>query len=173
MTLGQTIRIRPTTTGRDFDSALERMAENDSMNSLVVVPIGVVEATLSELKSAGRQASERFVLWLGRPTEGIIQIETIWVPEQESGFDFFKIPEHAMQALLVELRKLRLMVAAQVHTHPGRAFHSRADDRGAIIRHTGALSLVLPCFGLVLSSAMQPCLYCLAQISGSTWTRLK
>src|SRR5260370_12611035 len=98
MTLGQTIRIRPTTTGTDFDSALERMAENDSMNSLVVVPIGVVEATLSELKSAGRQASERFVLWLGRPTEGIIQIETIWVPEQESGFDFFKIPDHAMQA---------------------------------------------------------------------------
>ncbi|MCQ3942700.1 MAG: hypothetical protein DPW22_05725 [Alphaproteobacteria bacterium] len=38
------------------------------------------------------------------------------------------------------------MVAAQVHSHPRQAFHSLADDRWAIIRHEGALSLVLPYF---------------------------
>ena len=40
----------------------------------------------------------------------------------------------------------RLMVAAQVHTHPQEAFHSPADDHWAVLRHVGALSLVLPCF---------------------------
>ena len=40
------------------------------------------------------------------------------------------------------------MIPAQVHSHPGRAFHSLADDHGAVIRHGGALSLVVPDFGL-------------------------
>jgi hypothetical protein len=44
------------------------------------------------------------------------------------------------------LRDRDLMVAAQVHTHPHEAFHSAADDRWAIVRHVGALSLVLPDF---------------------------
>ena len=38
------------------------------------------------------------------------------------------------------------MVAAQVHTHPAQAFHSEADDQWAIVRHVGALSLVVPYF---------------------------
>jgi hypothetical protein len=33
-----------------------------------------------------------------------------------------------------------------VHSHPAKAFHSRADDEWAIVRHEGALSLVVPDF---------------------------
>lgn len=40
------------------------------------------------------------------------------------------------------------MVAAQVHSHPREAFHSKADDRWAIVRHEGALSLVVPNFAI-------------------------
>jgi hypothetical protein len=40
------------------------------------------------------------------------------------------------------------MIAAQVHSHPREAFHSSADDAWAIVRHLGALSLVVPDFGL-------------------------
>ena len=36
---------------------------------------------------------------------------------------------------------------AQLHTHPGPAFHSEADDRLALPRHTGAISIVVPHFG--------------------------
>jgi len=53
-----------------------------------------------------------------------------------------------MAALLTYLRESRLQVVAQVHSHPYDAFHSRADDMWAIIRHIGALSLVVPSFGL-------------------------
>jgi hypothetical protein len=45
------------------------------------------------------------------------------------------------------------MIAAQIHTHPKRAFHSAADDKWAIVRHTGALSLVIPHFALRTSRA--------------------
>ena len=60
----------------------------------------------------------------------------------------FWISTEGMDALKKVLRKRRLMVAAQVHSHPELAFHSVADDRWAIVRHHGALSLVLPHFGL-------------------------
>ena len=58
----------------------------------------------------------------------------------------FHIPPEGMTALYAELRHKRLMVAAQVHSHPQEAFHSKADDRWAIVRHEGALSLVVPHF---------------------------
>ena len=53
-----------------------------------------------------------------------------------------------MQALFEELKRNRLAVAAQIHTHPRQAFHSEADDTSAIVRHAGALSIVLPFFAL-------------------------
>jgi proteasome lid subunit RPN8/RPN11 len=123
------------------------------MNSLVLVPSRVIEGSLSELQSAGRRKSERVVLWLGRRKDSRIHIESFWVPEQQAGYDFFDIPQQALQALFGELRNRRLMVAAQVHTHPHQAFHSYADDKWAIIRHTGALSLVLPDFALRTESS--------------------
>ena len=44
------------------------------------------------------------------------------------------------------LRSGRLKIVAQVHSHPGEAFHSEVDDEWAIVRHVGALSLVVPGF---------------------------
>lgn len=37
-------------------------------------------------------------------------------------------------------------VKAQVHTHPGRAFHSATDDEWPIVSQPGFLSLVVPDF---------------------------
>lgn len=116
------------------------------MNAVVIVPAMILENTLSELSAAGRNKSERVALWLGARRGGNIQIETLWVPEQQAGYDFFDIPPRAMKALFGELRDRRLMVAAQIHTHPREAFHSYADDKWAIVRHVGALSLVIPYF---------------------------
>ena len=39
-----------------------------------------------------------------------------------------------------------MLIAAQVHSHPEEAFHSQADDNWAILRHLGALSIVVPYF---------------------------
>ena len=64
----------------------------------------------------------------------------------------FEFPAASMAALERKLIRERYMVAAQVHSHPREAFHSIADDRGAVIRHGGALSLVVPDFGLRTTS---------------------
>lgn len=118
------------------------------MSSLVTIPFELVSQTLVQLQSVGRWHSEHVLFWLGKRQDRLISIQKIWTPEQRAGRAFFEIPEHSMQALFDELRRNRLVVAAQIHTHPREAFHSWADDTWAILRHAGALSLVLPYFAL-------------------------
>ena len=113
---------------------------------LVTCPSTVLATTLLRLREAGTRRCECIVLWLGRPADGVIRVEEAYVPLQEAREDMFHIPRASMASLHAHLRKHRLMVAAQVHSHPREAFHSLADDRWAIIRHEGALSLVLPYF---------------------------
>lgn len=107
----------------------------------------LVSETLDELRTAGRVEKERVVLWLSpRPLLAASAIVEIYVPEQEAEMDYFRIPPSGMRALMAHLRERKLVLAAQVHSHPNEAFHSRADDKWAIVRHEGALSIVVPNF---------------------------
>lgn len=113
---------------------------------LIDCPSDVIHATLELLRRAGLGGREGIVLWLGQRADEHIQVTDVYQPLHTSKSDMFHITPAGMNALHKELRNRRRMVAAQVHTHPGRAYHSKADDRWAIIRHVGALSLVLPHF---------------------------
>src|SRR5436190_8202454 len=108
----------------------------------------VLAQTLTYLQEAGRRSHECVVLWLGRRNDKSVLIEETYRPQHEAEADLFWISREGMDALKTILRERRFMVAAQVHSHPESAFHSAADDRWAIVRHQGALSLVLPHFGL-------------------------
>lgn len=115
------------------------------MKSPVVrVPFSAIVATVDALRAAS--TTERVLLWLADKSAGTVIVREVFVPEQYAEADHFQIPRSGMEELLQKLRARRWMVAAQVHTHPGEAFHSWADDRWAIVRHVGALSLVIPRF---------------------------
>jgi hypothetical protein len=116
--------------------------------SVITVSAQFIELTLHELQEAGRKKSERVILWLGQQGNGVIEVEEVFVPLQFAEADYFRIPRQGISALLTHLRQTKRMIAAQVHSHPQLAFHSLADDRWAIVRHVGALSLVLPYFAL-------------------------
>jgi len=120
---------------------------------LVTCASAFVETTLTHLREAGKGRCECVVLWLGRRDGDLIRVESAYRPAQSASVDMFQIPAASMAALYAELRERRLMVAAQVHSHPYEAFHSRADDRWAIIRHEGALSLVVPNFASSTTAA--------------------
>ena len=113
---------------------------------LLTCPASVVSTTLKHLREAGTRHCECVVLWLGRRREGSLVVEQAYRPLHHAKADIFHIPPEGMATLHAELRRERLMVAAQVHSHPCEAFHSLADDRWAIVRHEGALSLVVPSF---------------------------
>ena len=117
------------------------------MSDTIYVPFGVIDQTLAQLQSAGRQRKECVVLWLGRRRDERLDVAEAYLPQQIAAVDFFRIPPAAMSALLTYLGEKNLMIAAQVHSHPAAAFHSQADDKWAIVRHLDAFSLVLPRFG--------------------------
>jgi proteasome lid subunit RPN8/RPN11 len=115
---------------------------------MIHCPKHVVAETLNHLQEAGKRQCECVVLWLGRVRDGVRSVEKAYRPLHFAGADIFRIPPQGMTELQALLRRERLMVAAQVHSHPKEAFHSLADDRWAIVRHEGALSLVVPDFSL-------------------------
>ncbi|MCO5073799.1 MAG: Mov34/MPN/PAD-1 family protein [Rhizobiaceae bacterium] len=111
--------------------------------SRIKVGPSIVASTIERLQAGGRVGHERAVLWLGSGTD---RIDELYEPRQRTRAEQFYFDRQSMQMLFAHLREKRLRILAQVHSHPGRAFHSEADDKWAIIRHAGALSLVLPRF---------------------------
>lgn len=111
--------------------------------SRIKVGRDVVAATIARLQDGGRICHERAVLWLGK---GAQRIDELYEPRQRTRADQFYFDGQSMQMLFAHLREKRLRVLAQVHSHPGRAYHSDADNEWAVVRHAGALSLVLPRF---------------------------
>lgn len=110
-----------------------------------------IEKTLGFLKQAGKRQAECVVLWLAKKRNDVLIVQAVYLPRQTADYDFFHIPQESILELLKYLRYNKLAVAAQVHTHPARAFHSVADDQWAIIRHVGGLSLVLPHFAATVT----------------------
>ena len=113
---------------------------------LVDCPSTVVKTTLNHLRKAGQHHCECVVLWLGQRDGKVARVKDAYLPIQLAKGDMFYIPPVGLSALHSKMRRYRVMVAAQVHSHPGIAFHSETDDQWAIVRHTGALSLVVPNF---------------------------
>jgi len=112
--------------------------------SVLEIPSALIVETVEHLRAA--RYSERVVLWLGRPHADVVTVSQVYVPIQIADAGYFRIPSDGMAALFGHMRAARLMVAAQVHTHPQEAFHSPVDDEWAIVRHEGGLSLVVPRF---------------------------
>jgi len=112
----------------------------------ILCPETLVDETIAHLKAAGAVQCECLVLWLAHRLDDRINVVMVHRPEQRAWRDRFVVDAAEMASLKALLRKDRLMIAAQVHSHPKEAFHSFADDQGAFIRHHGALSFVIPYF---------------------------
>jgi hypothetical protein len=109
-------------------------------------PRPILETTISILRDAGTEDREAMLLWLAPINCADLTVVDAFQPEQTAGRCWFEVPPSAMRALMAYLRQNRLKAVAQVHSHPGRAFHSDADDEWAIVRHEGGLSIVVPDF---------------------------
>lgn len=49
------------------------------------------------------------------------------------------------------------LYASRIHSHPGEAFHSKTDDANPALTYDGALSIVVPFFGLGLRRGLDAC----------------
>lgn len=114
------------------------------------VSAAAVADTERQLRAAGQEGFETWVLWTGRQHGRRFEVRTVHVPEQtayrlDSGL-CVKVDGPALHELNVWLHEHHETLGAQVHAHPDRAYHSDTDDAFSIITALGGLSLVVPHF---------------------------
>lgn len=83
------------------------------------------------------------------------------VPRQNARRDAYghvnvEVPREGQMDLALALGTDDLYVA-RIHSHPGDAFHSSADDANPVICFEGGLSIVVPFFGLGLRRGLDAC----------------
>lgn len=94
------------------------------------------------------------------------------IPDQRAATGracWVEITERGKLALALAIRPDERYVA-RIHSHPGRAFHSETDDRNAVLTHQGAISIVVPYFGLGLRRGFEACAVYI--LRGAEWTEL-
>ncbi len=64
---------------------------------------------------------------------------------------------HAGKLELAAELRVREIYVARIHSHPALAFHSRTDNANPALTFNGALSIVVPYFGLGLRHGLDAC----------------
>ncbi|MDA8120901.1 MAG: hypothetical protein M0Z85_12885 [Gammaproteobacteria bacterium] len=143
---------------------------------MTIDPVEISIPVIAETIRLLREARERecVLLWLGRRKHGIQCVVGVYRPIQKAVIDYFEIPRQGMAELMSHLHTHRLYVAVQVHTHPEEAFHSLVDDEWAIVRHCGALSIVVPWFAATVTPANFTDVAAVYQLdSANAWNRVE
>lgn len=112
-----------------------------------VVRDAVIAQTMTFIRKQGAKKHEGVVLWLGRVDGDVCHILDALIPVQETAMFRFGIPNDEIFRILEVVSARSLVIAVQVHSHPGVECHSLADEAGALVQHEGALSVVVPHFG--------------------------
>jgi hypothetical protein len=117
------------------------------------VPSQVMSEGYEFMRTAGRARLEGMVLWTGRQQDGVFTVTDLVIPKQRG----LNTPDGLCAVVDAdELRRLNMFLyrnslelVAQVHTHPGVAYHSQTDDENAIATTIGSFSIVVPNFAVV------------------------
>jgi Prokaryotic homologs of the JAB domain len=80
-----------------------------------------------------------------------------------------EVTDAGKRQLAIELQPGELFVA-RIHSHPGTAFHSDTDDRNPALTFNGALSIVVPYFGLGLRHGLDSC--AVFRLDAGRWNQL-
>ncbi len=139
----------------------------------ISVDSAVVATTLRVLQDFGARGCEGLVLWIGELTQYEAHITRAVVPHQkaiksEDGVGYF-VDGAALFELNRDLADSGLRLIAQVHSHPGEAYHSSADDRYAIVTADGGVSLVVPNFG---RAPADPAAWAVYRLHNGCWHEL-
>lgn len=116
----------------------------------VLVPTACAREVETHLRKVGREGYEGIALWAGTQDGHVFQVKETLIPSQRhiSNADgvCVVVDKDALHKLNVYLYKKGLTLMAQIHSHPGKAYHSDTDDAYAIATTVGSLSLVVPDF---------------------------
>ena len=113
----------------------------------VFIPQYVLHQAERYLREHGSRGEEGMVLWSGiRLGENKAMVKSCIHPQQYCTPVSFDVPLDESQRINVLLEQKKEVIIAQVHTHPGRAFHSGTDDNFPVTFIVGLFSIVVPNF---------------------------
>ncbi len=116
------------------------------------IPSTVLDRTIAILAEAGRRGCEAFVVWSGVLAEHgrVMRFTSAEHPEQQATRHprglLVTVGGDALFRVNKRVHERGEILAGQVHTHPGRAYHSDTDDHYPLVTLVGALSVVVPDF---------------------------
>jgi proteasome lid subunit RPN8/RPN11 len=136
----------------------------------LLVTADMLDDLMAALIRSQRERHEGIAYLLGR-TDGAVTLAVgVFAPDAQTTPGSFHVPTRAMVSCMQAATRLELQVVAQVHTHPGQAYHSDGDVEGAKIRYPGYVSLVLPDYGRHLPTLAGAAVYLWQKAHG--WTEL-
>jgi len=105
---------------------------------------GHLEETFAILRRCGRRVKECVIYWTGPAAADLV--DGFEHPDHRATSHGYEIGDQWLTTFSKDLALSRRSVKAQIHTHPGPAFHSETDDRWPIVSQAGFLSIVIPDF---------------------------
>ncbi len=116
----------------------------------VLVPKELALRAHAHLQAVGEAHMEGFALWAGIPTGETFQVLETIIPTQsglwmENGV-CVTVTADELHRINMWLYEHGMTLIAQLHSHPGEAYHSETDDAFPIATTLGSLSLVIPNF---------------------------
>jgi len=108
------------------------------------LPSAVLAATFDSLRSCGRGQCECVAYWTG--PAGDHTIDGFEHPDHSRSPYGYEVDDSWLTRFGFKIGGERRSVKAQVHTHPGPAFHSQTDNDWPMVAKAGFLSVVIPNF---------------------------
>lgn len=124
--------------------------------SALVLPTDVLHEARVRLEDAGAWGAEATGMVVAGPDR---VARHIVFPHQRAGRGpacWVEVTEQGKVELALALGRDETYVA-RIHSHPGDAFHSTTDDDNPALCFEGALSIVVPYFGLGLRTGLDAC----------------
>lgn len=117
----------------------------------IILPTRFVENIYDHLRSAGTEGVEGVGLWLGRQEDNVFTVFCSLIPAQkayrtEEGL-LYQVDGEELHRINRWAYEQKLVLLVQIHSHPGRAYHSDTDDAFPIVATLGGFSIVIPNFG--------------------------
>lgn len=138
------------------------------MKPLRIAPVVLEDARrfFEERGAEGLEATALIARWGERVANRLV------IPTQRAGRGlgcWVEVPLAGKLELAAAL-DLEERYVARIHSHPGEAFHSDTDDENPVLTQQGALSIVVPFFGLGLRRGLAACAVYVRQ--GDRWVEL-
>lgn len=140
----------------------------------VVVPYSDIDYVYKSLRKAGGEGVEAVALWAGTYADSTFEVKNTIIPAQtgyriEDGL-LYSVNGEELHRINMWLYQNKRTLMAQIHSHPGEAYHSETDDKYPIVAVVGGLSIVIPDFGFNPVSIDEWAVYRL--FSGKGWLSL-